>query len=190
MIYKLNYHITPKGIKPVSAITEDVIILAGGLNIVNKLLEDNKYNEWNEAIYKHILVAIENTLSVDESQILGRSRQGYIKTARMVAGHLMYRFTLWTKQKVGRKLGLDHSTILHYNSILGDQQLQKHNPDLYAIYSKCEQELFSMMSAFDINNPKVLATKLSHTKKLIDSIATTYDKTFKEIVEKYLAEID
>jgi hypothetical protein len=190
MIYKLNYHITPKGIKPVSAITEDVIILAGGLNIVNKLLEESKYQEWNEAIYRHVIVAVENTLSVDESQILGRSRQGYIKTARMIAGHLIYRFTLWTKQKVGKKLGLDHSTIVHYNSILGDSQLEKYNPDLYAIYSKCEQELFSMMGEFDINNPKILATKLSHTKKLIDSIATTYDKTFREIVENYLSEME
>jgi len=58
MIYKLNYHITPKGIKPVSAITEDVIILAGGLNIINKLLEESKYNEWNDAIYKHILLLL------------------------------------------------------------------------------------------------------------------------------------
>jgi hypothetical protein len=47
-----------------------------------------------------------------------------------------------------------------------------------------------MMGEFDINNPKILATKLSHTKKLIDSIATTYDKTFREIVENYLSEME
>lgn len=190
MIYKLNYHITPKGIKPVSAISEDIIVLAGGTQIINQLLEHNKYSEWNESVYKHILIAIENTLSVEESEILGKSRKGYIKTARMITGHLMYRFTLWTKQKVGRKLGLDHSTILHYNSILGDQMLSKHNPILFDLYSRCEQELFSTMSSFDLDNPKVLMTKLAHTKKLIESIATTTNKTFKEIVENYLAEIE
>ena len=190
MIYKLDYHITPKGIKPVSAITEDIIVIAGGIDVVNEILFNGNYDEWNEAVYKNIILAIENVLGVSEEEILGKSRKGYIKTARMIAGHLVYRFTMWTKQKIGRKLGLDHSTIIHYNFTLGDLSLEKYNPNLYAIYSKCESELFHIMESFDIDNPNTLVSKLAHTRRLINAIATTYDKPFKQIVENYLADID
>jgi hypothetical protein len=46
------------------------------------------------------------------------------------------------------------------------------------------------MESFDIDNPNTLVSKLAHTRRLINAIATTYDKPFKQIVENYLADID
>lgn len=163
------------GMRIRSHITEEAVIAAGGWDIIDTIIDYNLQYTHGDLVYKTIIDAIENQLGVKECEVLSKSRKGNIMRARSILSAIMYSYTILSIPAIGKKIGLDHSSVIHHRDLMSDELLSKFNPQLYREYVSCLEE-FTAAIRWKTESPLKIKERLKSRIKELQSIINNIER--------------